>query len=302
MASWQAHFLDFLMRAQVKRGLRGIVDIETARRVLAGGSLPVPKDVQFRDDVVGGVRGEWVNAAGAPKATLLYLHGGGYFACTPRTHRPITSAYAKNGFSVFVPDYRLAPEHPFPAAIEDAEAVWKGLLALGHKANALTVSGDSAGGGLTLALLLTLRDKNEALPAAAALLSPWADLAMTGDSIRRNARRDAMFTESGFQTCSGLYLGGQDPKQPLASPVFAEFHGLPPLLIHVGDREMLRDDSTRVAKRAAEAGVSVELRVWPVVPHVWQLAQFVPEARESMRLMAQFLLSHVASDALAKAA
>jgi len=302
VASWQAHVLDFMMRTQVKRGLKGIADIETARRVLAGGSLPVPKDVRFRDDVVGGVRGEWVSGPGMAKATLLYLHGGGYFACSPRTHRPITAAYAKNGFSVFVPDYRLAPEHPFPAAIEDAEAAWNGLLALGHSAERLTVSGDSAGGGLTLALLLSLRDKGAALPAAAALLSPWTDLAMTGDSMRRNARRDAMFTESGFETCSGLYLGGQDAKQALASPVFAAFGGLPPLLIHVGDREMLRDDSTRVAERAAQAGVSVELRVWPVVPHVWQLAQFVPEARLSMRLLARFLLDHARSGALAKAA
>jgi acetyl esterase/lipase len=302
VASWQAHLLDFLMRTQVKRGLKGIPDIDTARRVLAGGSLPVPKDVQFRDDVVGGVRGEWVSGPGTPKATLLYLHGGGYFACSPRSHRPITAAYAKHGFSVFVPEYRLAPEHPFPAAVNDAEAAWNGLLALGFSADVLTVSGDSAGGGLALALLLTLRDKGAQMPAAAALLSPWTDLALTGESMRRNARWDAMFTEAGFRNCSDLYLAGQNPRQPLASPVFADFHGLPPLLIHVGSREMLRDDSTRIAQRAVAAGVSVELRLWPVVPHVWQLAQFVPEARESMRLMARFLLSHARSGALAQAA
>jgi acetyl esterase/lipase len=125
---------------------------------------------------------------------------------------------------------------------------------------------------------------------------------MTGDSMRRNARWDAMFTETGFRNCSGLYLAGQNPKQPLASPVFADFHGLPPLLIHVGGREMLFDDSRRIADQAAEAGVSAELKVWPVVPHVWQLAQFVPEARDSMRLMARFLLSHAASGTLAQAA
>jgi acetyl esterase/lipase len=295
MASWQAHFLDLWMRIQVKRPLKGQTNIDQVRRTLAGGKLPIPPDVTFRDDIVGGIKGEWVTAPGTPKATLLYLHGGGYFACSPRTHRPITAAYAKHGFSVFVPDYRLAPEHPFPAAIEDAHAAWNGLLAAGHAADALSVSGDSAGGGLILALLLTLRDKGDGMPAAAALLSPWADLAAAGASIRSNARRDAMFTKDGILNCSRLYLNGEDPKTPLASPVYADLRGLPPLLIHVGDREMLRDDSTRLAEHARAAGVPVDLRIWPVVPHVWQLAQFVPEARDSMRLLSHFLLSHAAS-------
>jgi len=302
MASWQAHFLDLWMRVLVKRPLKGQTDIDQVRRILAGGKLPIPPSMRFRDDMVGGIKGEWVTARGTPKATLLYLHGGGYFACSPRTHRPITAAYAQHGFEVFVPDYRLAPEHPFPAAILDAEAAWNGLLASGHAAHALTLSGDSAGGGLALALLLTLRDQGAAMPAAAALLSPWADLAATGASIRGNARRDAMFTKEGILNCSQLYLGGQDAKMPLASPVFADLHGLPPLLIHVGDREMLRDDSTRLAEHARAAGVAVDLRLWPVVPHVWQLAQFVPEARLSMQLLSQFLLSHVATTQVARAA
>jgi acetyl esterase/lipase len=302
MASWQAHFLDLWMRVQVKRPLRGQTDIDQVRRILAGGKLPIPPDIRFRDDVIGGITGEWVDGPGTPKATLLYLHGGGYFACSPRTHRPITAAYAAHGFSVFVPDYRLAPEYPFPAAIEDAEAAWNGLLAAGYAANALTVSGDSAGGGLTLALLLTLRDKGAAMPAACALLSPWADLAATGASIRGNARRDAMFTEEGILNCAQLYLNGQDARTVLASPVFADLQGLPPLLIHAGDREMMRDDSTRLAEHARAAGVPVELRLWPVVPHVWQLVQFVPEARQSMRLLAQFLLSHVAPAPIAQQA
>jgi acetyl esterase/lipase len=302
MASWQSHFLDLWMRVLVKRRLRGEADIDRVRAILAGATLPVPAGIRVRDDVVGGVKGEWVSGPGTPKATLLYLHGGGYFACSPRTHRPITAAYAAHGFSVFVPDYRLAPENPFPAAVEDAQAAWHGLLAAGHAAKDLTVSGDSAGGGIALALLLSLRDKGAAMPAAAALLSPWTDLAATGASIRSNARRDAMFTEAGILNCSQLYLGGRDPKTPLASPVYADLKGLPPLLIHVGKREMLRDDSTRVAERAQADGVGVDLRIWPVVPHVWQLAQFVPEARESMRLLSGFLLSHVGSAPIAQAA
>jgi acetyl esterase/lipase len=302
MASWQAHLLDLLMRVRVKRALKGLINIEQARLALAGAALPAPADISFRPDVVGGVAGEWVHAPGQPNATLLYLHGGGYFACSPRTHRTITAAYARHGFSVFVPEYRLAPEHPFPAAIEDAEAVWNGLLARGYSAGELTVSGDSAGGGLTLALLLTLRDAGFALPAAAALLSPWTDLAASGESIRRNARREAMFTLPGMLNCRSLYIGDRDPRLPLASPVYADLRGLPPMLIHAGDREMLLDDSTRLAERAAAAGVSVELRIWKVVPHVWQLAQFVPEARLSMRLLAEFLLRHAAGESTAQAA
>jgi len=295
MASWQAHALDLIMRAQVKWRLREGISIEHARAVLAGAKLAVPPGITFRADTIGGIRGEWAEAATPARGTLLYLHGGGYFACSPQTHRPITAGYAARGFAVFTPDYRLAPEHPYPAAIEDAEAAWNGLLAAGHEAKSLVVSGDSAGGGLTLALLLTLRDKGAALPAAAGLLSPWTDLAITGASITANAQREAMFRASGLHQAAAAYLAGAEAKTPLASPLYADLAGLPPLLIHAGDREVLRDDSTRLAASARAAGVPVTLRIWPVVPHVWQLATFVPETRASLDEMAAFL--HAAREA-----
>ena len=287
MASLQAHVLDLLLRVNFKRRVRGEMDLDRARQILAASTLAVPGGVTFRPDEVGGIAGEWAEAPGQTIGTLLYLHGGGYFACSPLTHRPITAAYAKHGFSVFVPAYRLAPEHPYPAAIEDAASAWTGLLARGYSASSLTLSGDSAGGGLALALLLTLRDRGVALPAATALLSPWADLSMSGSTIRSNERRDAMFTLEGFINCAGLYLNGTDPKTPYVSPIFADLSGLPPMLIHVGEREMLREDSRRVAEKA-KAG----LKIFPVVPHVWQLAQFVPEARASMQELSEFLLAH----------
>jgi acetyl esterase/lipase len=290
MASLQAHMLDLILRVRFKHRVKGEMNLERARQVLAGGTFPAPEGVTFRPDEVGGIAGEWAEAAGGSTATLLYLHGGGYFACSPCTHRPITGAYAQLGFSVFVPAYRLAPEHPYPAALDDATAAWSGLLARGYAAKTLALSGDSAGGGLALALLLVLRDKGLALPAAAALLSPWTDLSMSGTTIRSNAWRDAMFTLPGFFNCAGLYLDGTDPKTPYASPVFADLRGLPPMLIHVGAREMLRDDSTRIA-----ASGHADIRIFPVVPHVWQLAQFVPEARSSMRSLAAFLHSHAQS-------
>jgi acetyl esterase/lipase len=290
MTSWQAHAADLLMRVQFKRRFKRATTAMEARAVMQSALPGAPAGVRFEPGTVGGIPGEWARAEGAAAGhTLLYLHGGGYIACSPKTYRSLTGAYARLGFAVFTPDYRLAPEHQFPAAIEDAEAAWHGLVALGHTPGSLAVSGDSAGGGLTLALLLSLRDKGEALPAAAVLFSPWTDLAATGASVTANAKREALLWGPGLQAGASLYLGPADPKTPLASPLYADLAGLPPLLIHCGSREVLLDDSVRLADRARAAGVRVELRLWPVVPHVWQLVPFVPEAGESMRLAAAFL-------------
>jgi acetyl esterase/lipase len=234
---------------------------------------------------IGGVAGEWLRPAAGSDATLLYLHGGGYFACSAMTHRPITAGFALRGLNVFSANYRLAPEHPFPAAVEDAVAVYRGLLASGIAPGRLTVAGDSAGGGLTLAMLVSLRDAGAPLPAAAVLFSPWTDLAGTGASVKTNAKRDAMFPGEGMERMSAVYLQGASALDPLASPVYADLRGLPPMLIHAGSYEILLDDSTRVAAAAAD----VRLRTWPVVPHVWQLFKFLPETRQSMDEAARFL-------------
>ena len=285
MASWQAHAMVLLLRATMKRKLGRAKDIKAARKVLEGAAAPgrpYPASV-------GGVPGEWLGAEGAPR-TLLYLHGGGYVACSPRTHRPFTQAFAKAGLRVFAPDYRLAPEHPYPAALDDAVAAYRGLLDAG--AQGVVVAGDSAGGGLALALMLRLRDLGLPLPARAALFSPWTDLAATGESIRTNTRRDAMFHGDGIARGADAYVGGADRLIPLISPLYADMAGLPPLLVHVGADEVLRDDSTRLADRARAAGVAVDLKVWPVVPHVWQImARFIPEGRQSLDAAARFLLA-----------
>jgi monoterpene epsilon-lactone hydrolase len=299
MASWQAHALDAVIRVQVKRKMKQKPGLAEVRKLMNAGKLPAPKDVDYRPDTVGGIAGEWVTRPGLAEAApiLLYLHGGGYLACSARTHRPITGSFARAGLRVFVPEYRLAPEHPYPAAVDDAQAAWDGLLARGYKAASIGVAGDSAGGGLALALMLALRDAGKAMPAAAVLFSPWTDLASTGESMQTNAKRDAMFHAPGTGEGAHYYLGGADARTPLASPLYGELHELPPLLIHVGDREILRDDSTRLTKKARAAGVSVEQRVWPVVPHVWQLASFVPEARESLARASEFLLTEIRAKA-----
>ena len=297
MASWQAHLAVWTVRWRVKRKLRGAPDYLMARKILRPDPYEVPASVRVSPVKLGGVPGEWVeSAANTPQAAapslLLYLHGGGYFGCSAETHRPITAFYARNGFRVFAPDYRLAPENRFPAALDDAVAVYRALLAETASPQQIFVSGDSAGGGLALCLMLALRDAHLPLPAAAALFSPWTDLAATGDSVRTNAKRCAMFHGADIAPSARYYLGDADPKNPLASPLYGDHRGLPPILIHVGDAEVLRDDSTRFADRARAAGVSVELKVWPVVPHAWQLAPHrVPEAGQSLREAVAFFQS-----------
>jgi epsilon-lactone hydrolase len=294
MASWQAHAMDLFIRMHFKRRLAGKKDLARARSILSGGVLPVPAGASFRETTLAGITGEWVAPAhriDTPRV-LLYLHGGGYFTGSPKAHRPITASLANAGFNVFVPQYRLAPEHPFPAAVDDAETVWEALVALGFAPSSIAISGDSAGGGLALALMIRLRNKGRALPAAAALFSPWTDLAVTGESILVNARREAMFGAREVRIAADWYLNGAEPVTPEASPLYSSLAGLPPLFIDVGERELLRDDSTRLAARADSDGVSVSLNVWPIVPHVWQLAcSFLPEGGRSLRRAAAFLNS-----------
>jgi acetyl esterase/lipase len=301
MASWQAHLSVWIVKWRVKRRLRGVRDYRHARSILNPDPYTVPISVRISPAQVGGVPGEWVDGASAAKTVLLYLHGGGYFGCSAASHRPITVAFALQGFRVLAPDYRLAPENQFPAAVDDAVAAYRGLLNEGNSPESIVIAGDSAGGGLALSLLLALRDSGLPLPAGAALFSPWTDLAATGDSVRTNADRCAMFNGPDIGPSARYYLGDTDPRNPLASPLYADLAGLPPLLIHVGEDEVLRDDSIRLAERARSAGVRVELKVWPVVPHAWQLAPHkVPEARQSLRESAAFLHKLVDSEASTK--
>ena len=290
MASLQAHLAVWIVKWRVKRRLKGCRDYRVARQILRPDYYKIPASVCINPVQLNGIPGEWVESPNSGEGVLLYLHGGGYFGCSAETHRPITAYSAMHGFRVFAPNYRLDPENPFPAAVDDATAVYRGLLSAGHSPRRIVVAGDSAGGGLALSLLLVLRAACTPLPAAAALFSPWTDLAATGESIRTNAARCAMFNGPDIGPSARYYLGNADPRNPLASPLYADLAGLPPLLIHVGADECLRDDSTRLAEKARAAGVAVELKVWPVVPHAWQLAPHkIPEARQSLRETAEFL-------------
>jgi acetyl esterase/lipase len=290
MASWQAYLATFFTRRLVRAPLLRAPEVATIRKVFNRGPASVPRGCIVKPDSIGGVPGEWVTAHGTePQATLLYLHGGAHVACSPVTHRSLTGAFARRGWRVFAPDYRLAPEQRFPAQIDDAVAVYCGLLASGVSARQLAVAGDSAGGNLALALCLSLRAAGLPQPVALALFSPVTDFTSSGASIQGNSERCAMFSKDLVPLVRSLYLGEHDPRDPLASPYFADLTGLPPMLFHVGAHEILLDDSVRMAENAKRAGIEVELQVWPVVPHVWQIHPWMPEARASLSQAHAFL-------------
>jgi acetyl esterase/lipase len=250
---------------------------------------PLPPNVRAERREWGRVRGEWVEADFACR-TLLFLHGGGYVQGSPETRRSVTGFFAQQGFRVFTPEYRLAPEHPFPAAVQDVIAAYLALA--GDGSEPIYLAGDSSGGGLALALMMFLRDAECLLPPSAVLFSPWTDLAISGESIRSNQRRCALFHEGDMQYVANLYLGGTSPTHPFASPLYGNLENLPPLLVHVGADETLLDDSTRLVSRAREAGVVVDLKIWPVVPHGWQMiTATIPEARQSLLEAADFFNS-----------
>ncbi len=249
------------------------------------------------------LQGEWIEPAAADHAArqrcILYLHGGGYVAMSAVTHRSVTSRLAAwSNASLFALDYRLAPEHPFPAALEDALAAYRALIAAGASPSRMALAGDSAGGGLALALLLALRDAHDPLPAAAVLFSPWTDLAATGASIVTNDTADALMFGSWVASQAQYYLADTPATNPLVSPMYADLTGLPPLFIQVGDSEVLLDDARRVAANASKAGVAATLQIWPGVPHGWQIfAPVLPEARAALRDASAFIAARLGQPA-----
>jgi acetyl esterase/lipase len=295
--SWQNRVLTWALRRWVKPNtLRG-QDVAASRalteRVPFRAKLAPGWQVRAVNDAA--LKGDWIEPKAAGEAgqrrCILYFHGGAYIAMSAKCYRSITSRLAVwSDARLFALDYRLAPEHPFPAALQDAIAAYHALIAAGTPPGRIVVAGDSAGGGLALALLVALRDARDPLPAAAVLFSPWTDLAVTGQSIIGNNDTDALLFGAWVGPVAQHYLGETPATNPLASPLYADLTGLPPLLIQVSDTEVLLDDSRRVVENAKQAGVAVTLRIWQGLPHVWQFfAMILPEGRAALQEAAAFV-------------
>ena len=261
------------------------------------GQFELPEDAVFEQVGAGGVAAEWISTPGvAQDRVVMYLHGGGYVIGSMRTHRsPLSYLSRVSDARVLGLNYRLAPEHPFPAAVEDSVAAYRWLLADGVSPQRIVIGGDSCGGGLTIATLVALNYLGDPLPAAGISHSGWTDLAHTGDSFTTKSEVDPLIDREMLEGMAAAYLGDRSRTTPLASPYYADLRGLPPLLLQVGTAEVLLDDSRRLADRAKEAGVDVTLELWDDMPHVWQaFVSFLPEAREALEHCGQFVQKHTA--------
>ncbi|GCE28100.1 hypothetical protein KDA_35840 [Dictyobacter alpinus] len=292
--SWQAHVLALSLRVYRvwTRFQSQDLSVQRASQDAFGAHLPLAPNVQFIPLAVGDCPAEWVIPPNALlDRAILYLHGGAYIGGSLTLHRGLVSRIAASSrVQVLNLSYRLAPEHPYPAALEDATSAYQWLLTHGVDAHHLLIAGDSAGGGLAAALLVTLRDSHLPQPAGAAFLSPWTDLSDTERSWERREASDLLLTPSSLHRGALHYLGTHSPHMPLASPVYADLHGLPPLFIQVGGNELLLDDIHAFARHAEEAGVTVQVEEWPGMFHVWQMmAATLPEAQRALEHLGHFI-------------
>jgi acetyl esterase/lipase len=293
--SLQAELVRPMTRMFIRRGRTASLDVAGQRERMRAYERTVPrppKRTETIEKTLGAIHAIRVSRPETqPGHYILFLHGGGYFAGAPALYRHISWRFAAAARAQFIAiEYRLAPEHPFPAAVDDALQAWRALLSEGANPSRCAIMGDSAGGGLALALALRSRDAGVPLPGALVALSPWTDLAITGDSAQPPAA-DPMLHSEHLAELAEQYLGGADPRNPYASPLYGDPRGLPPTLLHVGGDEILRDDSVRMAQRMREAGCNVTLEVWPRMPHVWHaFAPIMPEGRRAIARVGAFIL------------
>jgi monoterpene epsilon-lactone hydrolase len=297
MASWQSHVIKSALRIWQSRGYKPrSIQKERAAFEARLARIPKKRKVKYESCEVESLHAEWITAPGASaEHVILYLHGGAYIFGSVNTHRFVATNLSRvTQARVLIIEYRLAPEHPFPAAVDDALIAYRWLLSQGISPKSLAVAGDSAGGGLTAALLVAARDAGEPLPAAAVCLSPFVDMALTGASMKTKVKVDVIVPADLIPHVVKAYLGEADPYTPLASPIYADLHSLPPLLIQVGTDEVLLDDAVRLAAQARAASVEVTLEVWDEMFHAWQTAgNMLPEARQAMARIGQFVRAYM---------
>jgi len=295
MPSLRARLVNRLLRTTTKSVWRPGLDIAQVRRHTAKMETRLVRRapaVATEAVTVAGVRATWFGPPEyAQKGTLLYLHGGAWCLHLPAIYSRFAALLSQlTGMRILVPDYRLAPEHPFPAGIDDCFAVYRWMVDEGYPQRPFALAGDSAGASLSLVTLMRARDAMLPLPDCAALLSPSTDLTMSGPSVRYNAELDPIFAPAAVDLLPDAYCPGQDRRNPLLSPLFGNWNGLPPLLFHAGSTEMLLDDSVRAHDRATQAGVQAEIEVFVGLPHVFHVITWIPESRAATRALAEFIL------------
>ncbi len=269
------------------------IDEQRAVMEASGDMFPPEAGVRASEVDAGGVLADWITVDEIETdRVILYFHGGGYTMGSRHTHRGLAGRIARAARArVLLPDYRLAPEHPFPAAMEDTTTCWRWLLSDGHAPNRMVIAGDSSGGGLTLATLLALKAAGDPLPACAIGLSPWTDLEGRGPTTEPGVVDDPMLTSEGVRSSGREYADGQ-LHNPLASPLYGDLQHLPPLLLQVGTREILLSDSTRFAEKAQAAGVEVTLEIEDGLIHVWHMFPDIPEAQSAIKRIGEFIEHH----------
>jgi epsilon-lactone hydrolase len=295
MLSWQ--FILIKTVFQIRRLLNpptGMLDVEKARAETEALAANFKTKIKITcvSVIANGVAAEWITTpTTSANRVILYLHGGSYNSGSIASHRSLAAniVHAANTRALII-DYRLAPEYRFPAAVEDAKVAYRWLLENQFSPNHIIVAGDSCGGGLGLSLLISLRDEELPLPAAAVCLSPWTDLTCTGESWETNRKTDIMLDPGALRKSAQLYLGESDPRTPFASPLYGDLKGLPPILIQVGSEELLLSDATGFAEQAQAAGTEVTLQVWNSMQHEWHFASnILPEARRAIAQIGEFI-------------
>jgi acetyl esterase/lipase len=287
--SIRTRILNKLVAWQMSGWSKGSVIAQRARQEHTSKYAPLPADMHCQPVSVAGIPAEWIQAPDARPGALLYLHGGAFSLGSIAVFREWAARLARaTKTRALLIGYRLAPEHPYPAALDDVTAAYRWLLQKGVEPSKIILAGDSAGGGLALSALVSLRDAGCPLAAGTVCISPWTDLALTGDSIQTKAQVDPILTPGDLGTYAGYYAGPVKRTEPLLSPLYADWTGLPPLLIQVGSNEILLDDAVRSAAKARAAGVEVTLETWEDMFHVFHMLPFLPETKRALESIAAF--------------
>jgi monoterpene epsilon-lactone hydrolase len=293
--SIRTRILRKLVAWQMSGWSRGSIEAQRARQERAIKAIRLPADIHCQPVSVEGIPAEWIEAPGADSGVLLYLHGGAFALGSIDASREWVARLARaTNMRALIIGYRLAPEHPYPAALDDATAAYLWLLQEGVEPSRVILAGDSAGGGLALSALVGLRDTGHPIPAGAVCISPWTDLALTGGSIQDKAHVDPILSPGDLETYAGYYAGTVKRTEPLLSPMYADLTGLPPLLIQVGRNEILLDDAVRCAGKARQAGVDVTLETWEGMFHVFHMLPFLPETKRALESIAAFVSQRLA--------